>query len=182
MFSCWTFLAIPKSVTLHVSLSPTNTLRAARSRWIIWKKQLTNQWNQHWRGIEFNSPIFTHLLDHWHIHINSSIIHWFIYQSINWPIFQLAQLAWFTSYFVQEFRYFNLQILMTSNSFHQQFAKQISSTVVTSDLFGAWYPGLWNKCHWVHGSFSGNPRDLHTGHTRSKPIKGLKNKSINLYT
>ena len=70
---------------------------------------------------------------------------------------------------------------MTSNSFHQQFAKQILSTVVTSDLFGAWYPGLWNKCHWVHGSFSGNPEDLHTGHTRSKPIKGLKNKSINLY-
>ena len=35
MLSCWTSLAIPKSVTLHVSLSPTNTLRAARSRWII---------------------------------------------------------------------------------------------------------------------------------------------------
>ena len=78
--------------------------------------------------------------------------------------------------------YFDLQILMTSNSFHQQFAKQTSSTVVTSDLFEAWYPGLWNKCHWVHGSFSGNPKDLHTGHTQSKPIKGLKNKSNNLYT
>ena len=38
MFSCCTSLAIPKSVTLHVSPSPTNTLRAARSRWMICKK------------------------------------------------------------------------------------------------------------------------------------------------
>ena len=35
MLSCCTSLAIPKSVTLQVSFSPTNTLRAARSRWII---------------------------------------------------------------------------------------------------------------------------------------------------
>ena len=34
-FSCCTSLAIPKSVTLQVSLSPTRTFRAARSRWII---------------------------------------------------------------------------------------------------------------------------------------------------
>ena len=75
---------------------------------------------------------------------------------------------------------------MTSNSFHQQFARQTSSVALTSDLIEAWYPGLRNMCHWVLGSFSGNPRDLHTGHTRSKPITALENKSwqvkYNFYT
>ena len=38
MFSCCTSLAIPKSVTLQISFSPTRTFRAARSRWIICAK------------------------------------------------------------------------------------------------------------------------------------------------
>ena len=38
MLSSWTSLAMPKSVTLHISPSPINTLRAARSRWIIYSK------------------------------------------------------------------------------------------------------------------------------------------------
>ena len=97
----------------------------------------------------------------------------------------ITQCRWsFSKYFLvfhnsylNALRSFDLQILMTSNSFHQQFAKQTSSVALRSDLFEAWYPGLWNKCHWVLGSFSGNPRDLHTGHTQSKPITALENKS-----
>ena len=41
MLSSCTSLAIPKSVTLHVSSSPTNTLRAARSLWITLHKEKT---------------------------------------------------------------------------------------------------------------------------------------------
>ena len=39
MLSWCTFLAIPKSVTLHFSPSPTRTFLAAKSRWIIWKQK-----------------------------------------------------------------------------------------------------------------------------------------------
>ena len=68
----------------------------------------------------------------------------------------------------------NLQILRTSNSFHQQFAKQTSSAAVTSDLFVVWYPGLWSKCLLIHGSFSGNPADPQKAHIQSKPTAVLK--------
>ena len=46
MSSSCTSLAIPKSVILHTSSSPTNTFRAARSRWIILrqKKMLIYYW------------------------------------------------------------------------------------------------------------------------------------------
>ena len=106
----------------------------------------------------------------------------------DWVIFLcislITQCRWlcFTIRYLNAFRSFNLQILMTGNSFHQQFAKQTSLVALTSDLFEAWYPGLWNKCHWVHGSFWGNPRDLHTGQTRSKPIMALENTSSNFNT
>ena len=68
----------------------------------------------------------------------------------------------------------NLQILRTSNSFHQQFAKQTSSAAVKSDLFAVWYPGLWSKCLLIHGSFSGNPADPQKAHIQSKPTAVLK--------
>ena len=63
----------------------------------------------------------------------------------------------------------NLQISLTSNSFHQLFAKQISSAAVALDLFVVWCLDRCNKCHWVHGSFSGKRGDLHMGHTRLIP-------------
>ena len=69
---------------------------------------------------------------------------------------------------------FNIQILKKGNSCHQRFAKQTSSAVVTSDLFVVWYPGLCNKCHSVHGSFSGIPAGLHKVHTRLSPLKALE--------
>ena len=70
---------------------------------------------------------------------------------------------------------------MRGNSFHQQLAKKISSTDVTSDLCVVWYLGLWNKCHLIHGSFSGNPEDPRTERTRSRLAKALSRKrSIHL--
>ena len=74
----------------------------------------------------------------------------------------------------------NSQILMTSNSFHQRFAKQTSSVAVTSDLFVVWYPGLWSKCHSAHGSFSGNPTNLQMGHIQLTPKTVLKRNSFSL--
>ena len=68
----------------------------------------------------------------------------------------------------------NLQILRTSNSFHQQFAMQTSSAAVTSDLFVVWHPGLCSKCLLIHGSFSGNPADPQKAHIQSKPTAVLK--------
>ena len=68
----------------------------------------------------------------------------------------------------------NLQILWTSNSFHQQFAKKTSSAAATSDLFVVWYPGLCSKCLLIHGSFSGNPADPQKAHIQSKPTAVLK--------
>ena len=65
---------------------------------------------------------------------------------------------------------------MRDNSFHQQLAKKTSSTVVTSDLFVVWYLGLWNKCRLIHGSFSGNPGDPRTEHTRSRLTGALRKK------
>ena len=65
---------------------------------------------------------------------------------------------------------------MRGNSFHQQLAKKTSSTVVTSDLFVVWYLGLWNKCRLIHGSFSGNPGDPRTEHTRSRRTRALSKK------
>ena len=65
---------------------------------------------------------------------------------------------------------------MRGNSFHQQLAKKTSSTVVTSDLFVVWYLGLWNKCRLIHGSFSGNPGDPRTEHTRSRLTRALSKK------
>ena len=65
---------------------------------------------------------------------------------------------------------------MRGNSFHQQLAKKTSSTVVTSDLFVVWYLGLWNKCHLIHGSFSGNPEDPRTECTRSRLAWALSRK------
>ena len=76
----------------------------------------------------------------------------------------------------------NLQILRTSNSFHQQFAKQTSSAAVTSDLFVVWYPGLCNKCLLIHGSFSDNPADSQKAHIQSKPTAVLKKLSSLIYT
>ena len=73
-----------------------------------------------------------------------------------------------------------LQTLRTSNSFHQQFAKQTSSAAVTSDLFVVWYPGLCSKCLLIHGSFSGNPEDPQKAHIQSKPEAVLK-KISNLF-
>ena len=64
---------------------------------------------------------------------------------------------------------------MTSNSFHQQSAKQTSLVVLTSDVIVVCYLGPCNKYHRVHGSFSGSPGDLHMGHTRLKRIVGLEN-------
>ena len=77
----------------------------------------------------------------------------------------------------------NLQTLRTSNSFHQQFAKQTSSAAVTSDLFVVWYPGLWSKCLLIHGSFSGNPADPQKAHIQSKPAADLYklNSFINIF-
>ena len=72
------------------------------------------------------------------------------------------------------FFFFNSQILKTGSSFHRQFAKKISSAVVTSDLFAVWYPGLCSKCHLIHGSFSGNPADPQKAHIQSKPTAALK--------
>ena len=69
---------------------------------------------------------------------------------------------------------FNSQILKTSNSFHRQFAKQISSAVVTSDLFAVWYPGLCSKCHLIRGSFSGNRADPQKAHIQLKPTVALQ--------
>ena len=74
----------------------------------------------------------------------------------------------------------NSQILMTSNSFHQRFAKQTSSIAVTSDLFVVWYPGLWSKCHSAHGSFSGNPTNLQMEHIQLTPKTVLKRNSFSL--
>ena len=65
---------------------------------------------------------------------------------------------------------------MRGNSFHQQLAKKTSSTDVTSDLSVAWYLGLWNKCHLIHGSFSGNPEDPRTERTRSRLARALSRK------
>ena len=73
-------------------------------------------------------------------------------------------------------KYFSLQISMRGNSFHQQLAKKISSTDVTSDLSVVWYLGLWNKCHLIHGSFSGNPEDPRTERTRSRLARALSRK------
>ena len=66
------------------------------------------------------------------------------------------------------------QILKTNNSFHRQFATQISSAVVTSDLFAVWYPGLCSRCHLIHGSFSGNPADPQKAHIQLKPTAALQ--------
>ena len=71
-------------------------------------------------------------------------------------------------------KYFNLQISKRGNSSHQQFPEQTSSAVVTSNLFVVWYLSLCNKCHLIHGSFSGNQGDLHTEHTHSIPIRDLR--------
>ena len=65
-----------------------------------------------------------------------------------------------------------------NRSFHQRFAKQISSAVTTSDWFWVLYPGLCSKYHSIHGSFSGNQGDHHTGHTRSTPTRALKTMHI----
>ena len=65
---------------------------------------------------------------------------------------------------------------MSGNSFHQQLAKKTSSTVVTPDLFVVWYLGLWNKCHLIHGSFSGNQEDPRTERTRSRLARALSKK------
>ena len=57
--------------------------------------------------------------------------------------------------------------MKTGNSCHQRFAKQTSSAVVTSDLFLVWHPGLYNKCHSVHDSFSNIPAGLQMEHILS---------------
>ena len=79
---------------------------------------------------------------------------------------------------VLEFFYFvfliNLQILRTSSSFHQQFAKQTSSAAMTSDLFVVWYPALYGKCLLIPDSFSCNPGDTQNVHIRSKLTTILK--------
>ena len=69
---------------------------------------------------------------------------------------------------------FNSQILKTSNSFHRQFAKQISLAAVTSDLFAVWYPSLCNKCRLIHSSLSDNPADPKKAHIQSKPTAVLR--------
>ena len=70
-------------------------------------------------------------------------------------------------------RCLNSQILMRGNSSHQRFAKQTSSAAVTSDWSVVLYPGLCNKCHLIHGSFSDNPGDPHKAHTQSTPTVAL---------
>ena len=62
------------------------------------------------------------------------------------------------------FRICNLQISRTGNTCHQRFARKTLSTVVTSDSFVVWYPGLCSKCHLIHGSFLGNQADLQKEH------------------
>ena len=65
---------------------------------------------------------------------------------------------------------------MRDNSFHQQLAKKTSSTVESLGLFVVWYLGLWSKCHLIHGSFSGNPGEPRTEHTRSRLTRALSKK------
>ena len=77
-------------------------------------------------------------------------------------------------------RCLNSQIVMRGNSSLQRFAKQTSSAAVTSDWFVVWYPGLCNKCHLIHGSFSGNPGDPHKAHTRSTPKGALRKNKIHV--
>ena len=68
----------------------------------------------------------------------------------------------------------NLQILRTSNTFHQQFAKQTSSAAVTSNLFAVSNLGPCSMCPLIPGSFSGNPVDPQKAHIQSKPTAVLK--------
>ena len=148
MLFSWTSLAIPKSVTLHFSPSPTNTLRAARSQWIIYDKtkqvigivmslespgELT-KWNLEWK-------FMTHFRN--------------MYKSENSP----------TKY--------SLLVSMTNTSFHRRLAMQTSSAALTSDLYVVRYPGLWSNCHLIHCSFLGIPADLHVEHIQSTPSVGL---------
>ena len=63
---------------------------------------------------------------------------------------------------------------MTSNSFHQRFAKQTSSAVQTSDLSVVWYPGLCNKCHSIHGSSSSNRADCQRERIQLTPTTVLR--------
>ena len=63
---------------------------------------------------------------------------------------------------------------MTSNSFHQRFAKRTWSAVQTSDLSVVWYPGLCNKCHSIHGSFSSNRADFQRERIQLTPTTVLR--------
>ena len=69
---------------------------------------------------------------------------------------------------------FNSQIVKSGNSFHRQFAKQISWAAVTSDLFAVWYSGLCSKFYLIHSSFSGNPADPQKAHIHLKPTAALQ--------
>ena len=70
--------------------------------------------------------------------------------------------------------FFNLQISTTSSSCHQRFAMRTSSAAVISSLHVVWYPGLYNKSHLVHGSFSGSPAGLQKEHILSTPAVALR--------
>ena len=54
-----------------------------------------------------------------------------------------------------------------------------SSAAVTSSLFVVWCPGLYNMCHLIHGSFSGNPAGLQKEHILSTPAVALR-KSVKI--
>ena len=153
MSSSCTSLAIPKSVTLHVFPSPTSTLRAARSLWITLNKEKTFLLeNTVWRNERLEG--------------DSADMGWHPRQWVHDSV--ESEVYWVTN----EWLYHSL-VSMTNRTFHQRFAKQISSAAVRSDLFVVWYPGLCSKYHLIHGSFSDNPADPQKEHIRSAQTVAL---------
>ena len=160
MFSSCTSLAILKSVTLHVSPSPTNTLRAARSLWTTLHKEKTFLLENTLSRNERLTCKGDSADMGWHPR------QW-VYDSMK------SEVYWVTNKTLFYKNVIHSLVSMTNRTFHQRFAKQIWSAVVRSDLFVVWYPGLCSKYHSIHGSFSGNPADPQKEHIRSAQTVAL---------
>ena len=140
MLSCWTSLAIPKSVTLHVSLSPTNTLRAARSRWIIWNGTLLVIFKRQNKKLNVANHV------HWNISTWINILH-----GVQWTTF----LNLLTSYnvkkreknraYAQSADKLKYKIGQKVELFHKKLA--ITTAHLSGQIFAPYSPFLSGKIH-----------------------------------
>ena len=147
--SYWTFLAIPKSVTLHFSPSPTRTFLAAKSRWIIWKKDIMADifidgyftcWHHIGLNAQHNNWFVSSKLDCWIISLTMTCF-------FEWDLGEERAFHWndlFSPFVRSDWicHYYRCSPFLTTNKPSRQLsAMQTSSTALKLDWFSAFYPG-----------------------------------------